>query len=126
MNTKTKLLLTAVMASAALTFSPHTVMAVGMEDSQGMMMDDKGHGMTETAIHGFCPVCVINGMKMKGKDNFTTEYNGKVYKFVGIDQQKMFINDPEKYVADLDTKFNALKDEGMMKKDRGMMEEGSH
>ncbi len=125
MNTKTKLLLTAVMATAVLTFLPYAVKAESMEGGQGMM-GDKDHGTTETAIHGFCPVCVINGMKVKGKDNFTTEYKGKVYKFAGIDQQKMFLADPEKYVADLDAKFNALKDEGMMKKDNGMMEEGSH
>ena len=125
MNTKTKLLLTAVTATVALTFSPHAVKAESMEGGHGMMMDEKDHGASETAIHGYCPVCVINGMKVKGKDHFTTEYKGKVYKFAGIDQQKMFLNDPEKYVADLDAKFNALKDEGM-KKDSKMMEEGSH
>ncbi len=125
MNTKTKLLLTAVMVTAALTFSPHAVKAESMEGGHGMMMDEKDHGASETAIHGYCPVCVINGMKVKGKDHFTTEYKGKVYKFAGIDQQKMFLEDPEKYVADLDTKFDTLKDESMMKKDGGMVE-GSH
>ncbi len=88
------------------------------------------HGMMENkesvAIKGFCPVCVINGMKVKGSDHFVTEYKGKVYQFASIDQQKMFLEDPEKYVADLDAKFNALKDDGMMKKDDTMMPEGSH
>jgi YHS domain-containing protein len=78
------------------------------------------------AIHGFCPVCVLDGEKVKGKDEFTTEYKGKVYEFADFNAQKKFINDPEKYVANLDAKFNALKDGGMMKKEGGMMEEGSH
>jgi len=125
MNTKTKLLLTAVMVTAALTFSSHSVRAEGAEGSHGMMMDEKAEKASGTAIHGYCPVCVINGMKVKGKDNFTTEYKGKVYKFASIDQQKMFLADPEKYVADLEAKFHALKDDGMMKKD-GKMMEGSH
>ena len=88
------------------------------------------HGMMENkesvAIKGFCPVCVINGMKVKGSDHFVTEYKGKVYQFASIDQQKMFLENPEKYAADLDAKFNALKDDGMMKKDDKMMPEGSH
>ncbi len=125
MNNKTKLVLTAFAASAALVFMPHMAKAEGVEGSHGMMMDDKDHGAAEVAIHGFCPVCVINGTKVKGKDHFITEYKGKVYKFAGIDQQKMFLADPEKYVADLDAKFDTLKDEGMMKKDGGMVE-GSH
>lgn len=123
MNSKTKLLLTAIMATAVLTFVPYAVKA---EDMENGMMNDTGQEVKEAAIHGYCPVCVINGMKVKGKDHFTTEYKGKVYKFASIDQQKMFLADPEKYVADLDAKFNALKDHGMMKKEDKMMEEGSH
>jgi len=130
MNTKTKLLLTAVMMTAALTFSAHTVRAQGNENGQGMMGNGNDSGAAETAIQGFCPVCVINGMKVKGKDNFTTEYNGKVYKFAGFDQQKEFINDPEKYVAGLDAKFNSINDNGMNKglSNQGgtTPEEGSH
>lgn len=126
MNTKTKLLLTAVIAIAVLTLLPHTVRAENMEGSKGMMMDDKSHGASEVAIHGFCPVCVLEGEKVRGNDHFITEYKGKVYKFAGFDQQKMFLDNPEKYTEDLDAKFNALKDDKMMKKDNNMMEEGSH
>ncbi len=125
MNTNIKLLLTVILTTAALTFLPHVLRAEGMEGGQGMM-EDKNHEAIDVAIHGFCPVCVINGMKVKGKDNFVTEYKGKVYKFAGIDQQKMFLADPEKYITDLDAKFNALKDDGMMKKGSNIPEEGSH
>lgn len=45
----------------------------------------------ETAIDGFCPVCVLHGKLMKGNDNFVTVYEGKKYKFVGFEEQKMFI-----------------------------------
>ncbi len=119
MNTRTNVLLTAVMATALFTLTPNIVMAEKMEGSHGMMEQDKS-----VAIKGFCPVCVINGMKVKGSDHFVTEYKGKVYKFPSIEQQKMFLADPEKYVQDLDAKFNALKDTEM-KKDNMMME-GSH
>ncbi|MDE2026975.1 MAG: hypothetical protein KGJ11_00360 [Candidatus Omnitrophica bacterium] len=123
MNTKIKLLLTAVMAIAVLTFSPQAVRAQGVEDSQDKI--NNGSPEATEAINGFCPVCLINGKKVKGKDNFTTEYKGKVYKFAGFDQQKMFLADPDKYVTDLDAKFNALNDDGIIKKDNNW-EEGSH
>ena len=117
MNIRTKLLLTGVLVTGAMTLSSYSVMA------QGMMEDQPA--ATEVAIKGFCPVCVLNGMKVQGKDNFTSEYKGKIYKFPALAQQKLFVNDPDKYVADLDAKFAALKDDGMMKKEGGMME-GSH
>ena len=111
----------------ALSFG--VVSSFAVEDSHGMMMEKN----ESVAIKGYCPVCVINmGTKVKGSDHFVTEYKGKVYKFVSIDQQKMFLADPEKYVTNLDAKFNALKDDGTMKKDGKMMmdeshmEEGSH
>ena len=122
MHSGTKLLLTVVMATAALTFVPYAVKA---EDTGNGMMNNTGQEAKEVAIHGFCPVCVINGMKVKGKDTITAEFNGKIYYFAGEDQKKMFLADPEKYVTDLDAKFNALKDDGMMKKDENSIE-GSH
>lgn len=128
MNTKFKLFLTAVFAVAVLSFTSSAVRAEKMEGSHGKMEGSHGmmedQGSTKVAIHGFCPVCVIHGKMMKGSDNFVTEYKGVVYKFPSIDQQKMFLDNPEKYVADLDAKFQALKKEGM-KKD-GKMMEGSH
>ncbi len=60
------------------------------------------------AIKGFCPVCIINNMYMEGNDNFVTVYKGKTYKFVGFDQQKMFLNDPEKFLKGLEAKYEAL------------------
>jgi len=79
-------------------------------------MMDKGMGdmamaneKAETAIKGFCPVCVIHGMVMKGSDHFVTEYKGKVYKFAGFNEQKTFIENPEEYTKDLDAKFQQLK-----------------
>ena len=115
-----------------LIVKPSLLMAAehgGTTMMEGSHMEEKG----DVAIKGYCPVCVINmGVKVKGSDHFVTEYKGKVYKFVSIDQQKMFLADPEKYVKDLDAKFMAIKDDGMMKKDGKMMmdeshmEEGSH
>ncbi|MDE2026963.1 MAG: hypothetical protein KGJ11_00300 [Candidatus Omnitrophica bacterium] len=61
------------------------------------------------AIGGFCPVCVLDGVKTKGNDHFVTEYKGKIYKFAGFGPQKEFMEDPEKYVNDLDAKFQQLK-----------------
>ncbi len=126
MNTKFKLFLTAVFAGALLNLSSGAVLAETMEGSHGMM--EGSHGKMEenssVAIKGFCPVCVMNGMKVKGSDHFVTEYNGKIYKFPSIEQQKMFLDDPEKYVQDLEAKFDALKDDES-NKDKKMME-GSH
>ena len=121
MNTKSKVVLTAVMLTTVLSFTPNMARAEKMEGSHGMMMEEEGQGSSKVAIHGFCPVCVINGMKVKGSDNFTTEYKGKVYKFPSIEQQRIFLADPEKYVADLDAKFMALKEKSNEK-----MMEGSH
>ncbi len=109
MNTKTKLVLTAFAASTALVFTPHALKAQETGGSWGVA-DNKGQeSMTPVAIDGFCPVCVLSGKKNKGNDHFVTEYKGKVYKFAGMKQQKEFLEDPEKYVADLDAKYKALK-----------------
>jgi len=121
MNKETKAVLMAVMVIAVFTFSPQTVKAEEMEGSHGTMMEEKA----DVAIHGFCPVCVINGMKVMGKESISSEYNGKTYYFASEDQKKMFLADPEQYVDDLDAKFAALKEGSMIKKDGHMME-GSH
>lgn len=70
----------------------------------------------DVAIDGYCPVCITKGKYMKGNPKFSTEYNGKVYYFPGFDQQKMFINDPEAYIQNLEKKYMDLK----------MQSEGSH
>lgn len=87
------------------------VPAVSRADMMDKGRDKMGTESTkaETAINGFCPVCVIHGMAMKGSDHFVTEYKGKLYKFVGFKEQKMFIEDPEQYIKDLDVKFQELK-----------------
>ena len=79
-------------------------------------MGDKGMGdigmaneKAELAINGYCPVCVIHGMANKGNDNFVTVYKGKLYKFAGFDQQKMFIDNPETYTKDLEAKFSQMQ-----------------
>jgi len=109
MNTKTKLVLTAFAVSTALVFTPHALKAQGTGGNWGVA-DDKGQeSMTPVAIDGFCPVCVLSGVKNKGNDHFVTEYKGKIYKFAGMVQQKEFLEDPEKYVTDLDAKFQQLK-----------------
>ncbi|MBI3601341.1 MAG: hypothetical protein HY209_00360 [Candidatus Omnitrophica bacterium] len=105
MNIKTKLLLTTFAAAVALVFTPYAVKAQGANPG----VTDKGQESVSVAIDGFCPVCVLSGKKNKGNDHFVTEYNGKIYKFAGMKQQKEFLEDPEKYVADLDAKYKALK-----------------
>ena len=76
-----------------------------MKKDDSMMGDMKNDSKAEVAISGFCPVCVIHGMKMKGSDNFTTEYQGKVYKFTNIETQKAFVNNPEENTKDLEAKL---------------------
>lgn len=73
------------------------------------------------AISGFCPVCVVNGMKVKGSDHFVTEYKGKVYRFAGFEQQKMFFESPDRYTQDIERKYMKLEAE-----ETSQMREGSH
>ena len=81
-----------------------------MKGKDGQTMNSmKDNNKTKVAISGYCPVCVIHGMAMKGKDHFVTEYKGKVYKFVGFNEQKTFIENPEEYTKDLEMKFQQLK-----------------
>lgn len=88
--------------------------------AEGSHMDmDGSHmetGNASVAIDGYCPVCITKGKYMKGNPKFSTEYKGKVYYFPGFDQQKMFINDPEAYIQNLEKKYMDLK----------MQSEGSH
>ena len=79
-------------------------------------------GKADVAIDGYCPVCITKGKYMKGNPKFSTEYKGKVYYFPGFDQQKMFINDPEAYVQNLEKKYMDLK----MQAEGSNMPEGSH
>lgn len=76
----------------------------------------------KAAIDGYCPVCITKGMYGKGNSNFATEYKGRVYYFAGLDQQRIFINDPEIYTANLEKKYDHLK----MKAEVTHKEEGSH
>ena len=101
-----KLLLTSCgLAMSVLTVMPAFSYADGMKMDNMMKMDTKA----EVAAKGFCPVCLIHGMAMKGSDNFTTEYKGKVYKFSSIEMQKAFIENPDEVASvDLDAKLQQL------------------
>ena len=74
----------------------------------------KGSSMSDekasVAIDGFCPVCVASEMYVKGSSNFSTEYKGQVYYFPGIEQQKMFLENPEKFTQDIVKKYLKLKE----------------
>ncbi len=94
----------------AMILSSNISRAEMMKEDKGMMMGDmKENSKVETAISGYCPVCVIHGMPMKGIDHFITEYKGKLYKFSNIEMQKAFIENPEEYTKDLEMKFEQLK-----------------
>ena len=72
-----------------------------------MMKDDKGMMMkAEEGIGGYCPVCLVHGMSMKGSNDFVTEYKGKLYKFSNLEMQKEFVNNPEKYATEAAAKFH--------------------
>jgi len=94
-----------LMAMGFIAFSPAYLYA----QDNAIIGDIKDDSKVEVAIDGFCPVCVLSGEKVKGNDHFITEYKGKIYKFVGMTQQKEFLEDPEKYATDLDAKFQQLK-----------------
>lgn len=83
-------------------------------------------GMNGAAIDGFCPVCIHKGMMAEGSPKFATEYKGKVYYFASFKSQKAFINDPEKYIADLEKRYEALKSKAMEGYKGSGMEKGSH
>lgn len=115
-----------VASMVALSFGVISSFAAEGSHMEGSHMDV---AQADVAIDGHCPVCIIGGKVVGGNKNFATEYKGKAYYFVGFDQQKMFINDPEKYIANLEEKYQDLKtkSEGSHKAEGSpMMEEGSH
>ena len=85
--------------------------AMMMKDNAMMIKDDammmKKDGK-EVAISGFCPVCVMHGMMNKGTDQFTYEYEGKIYMFAGADQLKMFKDNPKAFTEGLAMKYKQL------------------
>ena len=84
-------------------------MVPAISRADNMMMDNtKSDSKAEVAISGYCPVCALHGIQTKGSDNFVTEYNGKIYKFMDFSTQKAFIESPEEYTKDLEAKFQAL------------------
>lgn len=114
--------LIALVLSFGLVSSSYAAEGSHMEDSHMEGSYDAA------AIDGHCPVCIIKGKIVQGKSNFATEYEGKLYYFVGFDQQKMFINDPETYIANLEKKYSDLKakGEGSHMAEGSHMQEGSH
>ena len=83
---------------------PNISRAEMMKDDKGMMSGDKMM-KTEEAIGGYCPVCLVHGMSMKGSNNFVTEYKGKLFKFSNMEMQKEFVYSPEKYATEAEAKF---------------------
>lgn len=86
--------------------------------------------MGNVAIGGHCPVCIMHGQDAMGNPHFATEYKGKIYYFVGFDQQKEFLNNPEKYIQGLEKKYKEVEEKmgkGMNKEEEmEHMPEGSH
>jgi YHS domain-containing protein len=94
-----------VLTTSGLVMAQMNGQSKGMMLGDGMMKDDAN---TPVAIEGYCPVCLLSGMKMKGSDHFVIEYKGKIYKFSSIEMQKAFLDNPEENTKDLDAKFVAL------------------
>lgn len=101
----------AVVGLSLLALIPALSRADGIAKEGTMMMSPNGmtaQNNVPVAISGYCTVCLLSGMKNKGSDNFTTEYNGKLYKFGSIGMQKAFVDDPEKYTKDVEARFAAM------------------
>lgn len=77
----------------------------------------------EPAIGGFCPTCLIHGMKMMGTAEYTTVYEGKTYMFSTGEMKKAFDENPAENAKEAQMKFDAMKTDAMATKD-GMMEDG--
>ena len=75
-------------------------------------------------IKGYCPVAVQQRSLVKGKVEFTTKFEGKLYKFANFDAQKLFINNPKAQLAYLDARFAKLMDKEAAKS-KGSMKKGS-
>lgn len=90
--------------------------------SGGMMKDsmmkadtmaDKGEAMAkdamkaQPAIGGFCPVCLIHGMKMKGSSDYMAEYEGKEYVFSSQEMKDEFMKDPKTVSMEAQKKYDA-------------------
>ncbi|QDT04976.1 YHS domain protein [Rubripirellula lacrimiformis] len=54
----------------------------------------------DLALDGKCSVCRVEmNQDVAGQPQFTSIYNGLRYQFPGLEQQKMFDNNPDKYKA---------------------------
>ena len=79
----------------------------------GMMGNSMGskieNNKSDVGASGYCPVCLMQGMVMKGNDHFVSEYNGKVYKFSNLEMQKEFIENPDQFSGQaLDDKIKQI------------------
>ncbi len=55
----------------------------------------------DLALDGYCAVCKVDlDQNLKGLGEFTTDYNGKRYLFVGKKQLEMFRGDPARYAVE--------------------------
>ena len=53
---------------------------------------------SKLAMQGYCPVSYHFGPPVKGLDQYTTEYEGAIYKFGSAKGKELFDADPAKYV----------------------------
>jgi YHS domain-containing protein len=111
------LLVTAVFVSLApLTYADYVSSTTTSTGSNNSGTNDAGATIgvsnemnTPTAIDGYCAVCLMNGKKVKGSDEHSALYKGKKYMFDSAEDRKTFIEDPEKYTQDLDSKYSRMK-----------------
>lgn len=57
---------------------------------------------SQVALEGFCPVCVVTrGAWVRGKDTIASSFQGRTYRFAGIDEKRAFLANPEWYAPAL-------------------------
>lgn len=110
-----RIILTVFVCVLSLSLAANSFASEGNQMKGSSMSDEKA----SDAIDGFCPVCIASEMYVKGNSNFSTEYKGKVYYFPGIEQQKMFLENPEKFTQDIVKKYLELKEKHQNKSMQG-------
>ena len=111
---KSRILLLVALFVVGFAFS--RVPMIKAEDEGGMMNAEmKGDAaMPEVAMKGDCPICSMHSMDVEGKDEFQTEYKGKIYKFESEEHKNMFLAEPEKYAEKADEGMKADEKAGAM------------
>lgn len=96
-------LMTALFVLGFVVFQPLTVKAADEGSPMMKMETNSVENAADTKESGVamdedCPVCLVAGAHMEGKDEFTAEYEGKTYKFESEEHKNLFLADPGKYV----------------------------